>query len=388
MAVISIIAGVLAWILGIGVFAARPGNSQNRRFGALMAIEGVFLLTFFGVTQFVDDPRWAAPLVSVSMIALLCLPWFYLSFIGTVEAKAAAPFRGIRGFLTLILGIASVGYLHFGVLAKGQRTIQEFDEGLVRWGYEYALDGASIMPFVAVIAGVLLTGLVGLYGLIVALQAWSQAPYDSPSRRRNGLLAIAFGIRDTSLLLAFLILPLLNLAFPDLQSLDDAAFLFFLPPIADLIFIPLVAYGVIRAEVFGIELTVKRNIPRAVFVGALVAGFVIVNEIVENLLTQQAGVIAGISTAVVLAFAFRPIERLGFRLANVALPEVEANAVYFDARKREVYRDTFESMLRDGRIDAQEQVILEKLRARLEIPDDVVAQIEGEIMPVMSGPPG
>lgn len=108
------------------------------------------------------------------------------------------------------------------------------------------------------------------------------------------------------------------------------------------------------------------------------AVFFVASELAANLLTARLGAIAGVVAAGLLVFALAPLQRLGDRVAETALPGVRDTAEYRTVRKREVYRAAAESAMADGAMSGKERDVLATLADQLGLSAREALDIERE----------
>ena len=80
-------------------------------------------------------------------------------------------------------------------------------------------------------------------------------------------------------------------------------------PMAVLFYVPLVAYGVLRVQLFDIDLRIKRGLKLGTVAAAFVAAFFVISEFAGNYLSDQFGAVVGILGTGTLIFFLDPIQR-------------------------------------------------------------------------------
>lgn len=213
--------------------------------------------------------------------------------------------------------------------------------------------------------GVLLAGLVPLLAAVVLVvrNAWR-------TRDRQDL-------RDAAVLLVALPLPFaVNAVLAGVGS--DVANIVNLG-IWRSIFAGMVAYAILRHQMFGIELTVKRGIRHSVVASSFVGVFLVVSEGAEILIASQLGTVVGLGAAVLLALALRPLEGFAKRVADLAMPGVKPVAEMTRRDQLEIYREQFAIAYEDGVVSEEERQLLDSLKERLELADEEVERVEAEV---------
>ncbi|HVM44597.1 MAG TPA: hypothetical protein VM582_01580, partial [Candidatus Thermoplasmatota archaeon] len=155
---------------------------------------------------------------------------------------------------------------------------------------------------------------------------------------------------------------------------------FMIFPLIWIVYIPLVGYGILRTQLFDIDIRLKRTVSRGTVAAIIVAIAFVVSELAAQLLSDRAGPFLGIAAAGVLVFAMAPLQRVADRLTNVAMPGVDARSpAYVTYRKMEVYRAALEGALEDGDVTQKERAMLARLRGNLDIGDDDARALEADV---------
>ena len=217
--------------------------------------------------------------------------------------------------------------------------------------------------------------LAELYGLIVAISAYRNA--GNPMAKQRALLfAIAFGIRDVfgaAFVIYFVALDGYFRPYGDLGWLLTV-------PVVDLFFYSLLTYGILKSQLFDIDLRLKTVLRRSMVALPYGLVFLVVKEGVEQfLLLPFDGFWVGLLAAGSVVLLMRPIQENAEVLANRLLPSVDASPSYLDARKEDVYRHALETFLEDGIITMRERKVLDRLRADLAIDPSRALALENSV---------
>lgn len=144
--------------------------------------------------------------------------------------------------------------------------------------------------------------------------------------------------------------------------------------------VALLAYGILRHDLAGLDAKVEWGVSKTTVAGVFIAVFFVVSEGAQVLFADVAGdnEWIGVVAAGALVFALSPLQRFADRFAAKAVPGgAEAGA---DAEAR--YRDAVEMALADGEITREEERHLARLATRLGIdPERALAlreQVEEE----------
>jgi hypothetical protein len=226
-------------------------------------------------------------------------------------------------------------------------------------------------------------GVVSLFGLVAAATTWLRAARGTELRRKAALYAVAFLFQDLPVAVYSFIFIFLADS-PLRTALGFAVYAVFFA------FPPLLTYALLRGQLFDIDIRLKITLRRSVVVSSFVVVFLLVSQILENVVDARLGYIAGGIATTLLLLALNPLQKFAERLSNVAMPKVEDTELYRGYRKLEVYRDAFEAFLMDGRVSKRERLALERLRTKLGLSWGIVERLEADhgVPTPAGGPPG
>ncbi len=361
LGVVGLIAAAAALGMAAFLLAVAHGNASNKRLALVLAAEGLHIGVFNGALAFVVDGRDAMPLLRVGLAALAFLPFAYLAFLGGLDTPLARPLRP-RPSQAALLGLGGAAALF--VAARPDPFL--------------ASDGVNVAPTFGFFLLEAVVYAVNLYGLVASLDAYLRAP-TGISRGRARAFAVAFGARDAVSAAFVVYVVLVAQRIPTLTSAADRLvhgydFVSFIV----LLYVPLIAYGIVKYQLFDIDLKIKRSIRVSAIAGAFLAVFFVVAQIAQNWL-QQYGVVVGGAAAGLLLFALNPIQKAAERVADKAMPGAKATPEYLAFKKLEVYRAAFEGVLEDGRVSAKERAMLIGLRAKLNISEVDASALEEDV---------
>jgi hypothetical protein len=249
---------------------------------------------------------------------------------------------------------------------------------------------ASVALFFAVILSPMEIGLTLLYAtmsllfayaLVASIHAWRVAA-PGIARTRAGIFALAFGFRDVCWGFIYLYgirliaMGLLDAPEPDIHYIVYAAGTF--------LAVPLIAYGILRTQLFDIDLRIRWTIKQSTVAAVFVAIFYIVSEGADRLLESEFGNIAGLIASALLVFFLVPLQRFAERVASAAMPNTENTPEYTMFRKLQVYEAALTEALPDGKISDRERELLNRLRDSLGISLSDANAIEGELQKGLS----
>jgi hypothetical protein len=216
----------------------------------------------------------------------------------------------------------------------------------------------------------------------VAISAYRHA-LNPIGRQRALLFVVAFGIRDlfgAAFVIYFIVLGGYFLPGGDVLFILTV-------PIVDLLFYCLLTYGILKSQLFDIDLRLKTVLRRSMIALPFAAAFFVVTETVERfLLLPFDSFWLGLLAAGSFVLLIHPIQARATAIADRLLPAVDASPDYLEGRKDEVYRNAFETFLEDGVIAARERKVLDRLRADLKIDLARAIAIETAVAPSTGEP--
>jgi hypothetical protein len=144
----------------------------------------------------------------------------------------------------------------------------------------------------------------------------------------------------------------------------------------------LVAFALVRHQLFDVEVKVRWTIARSVVAIFFLAAFLVASQLGQNFLNQQFGWEVGGVAAGLLVFALTPLQRLGESTAHILFPqqrEADGHTLGL-AEKRRLYEDQLRLAWTGGTISARERRMLNHLRDQLRLSADDAADIESRIL--------
>ena len=372
----GLVAAFVAWSAAVFVLRTTPDNRVRRRLALLLFAEGLMIITSIaGPLQWIQDPIWYHRVLTLHALADSLIVAAYLPTLAAVLDTRHVRFFGTSPGLWVPVGFGSACAI--GSLLRPDLT----------WGPILpavdpaygALAAESVGPIESLAFALLM--LSYLYGLIATLLAWKQAD-NALTRRRNGLLALAFGTRDifwgfvfvaavmgTAIYGAEIPTHMVVLSIWNLQ----------IPAGALILYILLLAYGIAIDHLFDIDLKVKWTLRRGTVAAAYIAVFFVVSEGAQTFLSDQLGTVLGLAATGLLLFALAPIQRAAERIADTAMPNVQDTPEFRMFRKLQIYGQAFADSRCDGGPNAVQRVALDQLREELELPTSDVADLEARL---------
>lgn len=351
-------------LLGVAVFTflAAPGRRVNRWL-AVVFLGYASGCAAAALLYSVDDQASAhaaqALIVVAFTSALLCYP----IFLGHALDRAAPAFLRSPAFAGLAL--ATAGGIAVAVLAWPESVaVGYFSTPYARFE---TIPGSSQGVMIALGFG------VSLGGLLLSLRAFFKAPPGTPTRRKAGFFLAAFGVQDAGLVVQTAIVA----AMPPGSLVWNVANVAGFSTVLAVASV-LVAYGMVRYQLFDLDVRIKLGVRTSTVAAAFLAVFFVVAQFVEAY-AGRFGTVAGALAAGLLLFALRPLQRAAERVADTAMPRVSGDQDYLAYRKIEVYRTTVEEVASDGVVTDDERRLLTRLAAKLDLGETAARAIERDV---------
>jgi len=366
---LGIPAAIVAWGFALYVFVVAPPTRGARFLIAMLLVDGLAVITSYNNLLYVNPllaslglPLVPGELHQVSDWAVIAV---YLPFVGmTLSSPLANPLKHpIVSRVTLFggLGIAVL------ILFLPDDVRQKLN-----------------VPFYIVIC-------IGLtWGFAAALHTWFTAS-SVAERERARAFTLAFGMRDViwTLTFAYYSAMFYGLIGQGLEEVPNKynTYPILLPlsyELAVIVYVPLVAYGVLRVQLFDIDLRIKRTLRRGTVAAAFVATFFIVSEFASDYLSSRFGTVLGILGTAALLFFLDPIQRAAERLSNAAMPNTVDTPEYESFRKLQVYDSALRAALEDGHISARQRRVLDSMIKSMGIDQNVAQRMEDDALTAIS----
>lgn len=366
IAIPGILALAFSWSLALAVFLTGPGLRRDRLLALLLFVEGTAWGTGSGFLYVTDSAQVAWYLQAVFIAMLLALPCCMLAVAGTLATPWLAPMRSRAGLIVLA-GWAVVGEAF--LVADPQRFLGAI---VPAW---YATWDADLPP--AAIGALNIVGLTGIVSLAGSISAWRRSAHGTWARAQARAFALAFGVHDVGMFCA-MVLPGNVVPSPPSGQFSDVLIILGVN-FTSLAFVLLLSYGILKVQLFDVDLRIKRGIRRSTVAGAFVVVFLVVEQLVQNWFTGRFGLLLGALAAGLMLFALGHIRHFAQHVADRAMPDVTATPEYVAFRKLEVYRAAFEGLFADAVLNDKERAALERLRIKLAIRPPDARAIEDEV---------
>jgi len=116
-----------------------------------------------------------------------------------------------------------------------------------------------------------------------------------------------------------------------------------------LLAVPLIAYGILRAHLFDIDLKIRWTIKQSTLAALVVAIIFLVSEGASTFLSAELGTVAGLIGAAVVIFFLTPLQHFAERVAATAMPRTQKPLEYVAFRKMQVYEAALIDAMSEGR---------------------------------------
>ncbi len=355
--ILALVALVMCWSFAAVLYRVGTTGSVARKLSLLLVVEGVTLIStgyidlFFtpAVTSRNWYPVWFRAEEIVHTLGDCAMLALYPPFLATaLKTKLTHPFAENRVQVTLM--VASVA-LFFAVLL-------------------------SPLKFGATLLYLLLTLLFG-FALVASFQAWQSASGAARSRARA--FTLAFGFRDVcwGIVYGTAIWMIWSGQYALVDS-NASTPIYIVYAFGTLLAVPLIAYGILRAHLFDIDLRIRWTIKQSTLAAAIVAIVFAASEGADRFLSANLGSGAGLLAAALVVFFLAPLQRLAERVASAVMPNTQNTPEYIAFRKMQVYEVAIEEALVGG-ISQKERALLNRLRDSLGISSLDAETLEREL---------
>lgn len=355
--ILALVAVAMSWTLaGVLLRVSAPG-SVARKLSLLLFIEGMTL-----------GSSAAPTFVLTSLADFLNAHPLYAEALGAVHA----------------FGDCAMLALYPPFLAAALRTgmTRPFLDTRVRVG----LMVAAALLFLYVVfsryepvgVSLLFLGLVATfsYAFVASLQAWHGS--SGAARSRALAFVLAFGFRDLcwGYNYAFATWEMWTGRIPLAEGVDTGYICYIL---GTLIAVPMIAYGILRTQLFDIDLRIRWTIKQSTLAGIFVAIMFFISEAASTFLSAELGSFAGLLAAAVVVYFLAPLQRFADRVASAAMPNTKNTPEYLAFRKMQVYESALAEAQSENGISDRERLLLNRLRDSLGVSEADAETIEREL---------
>lgn len=354
---LAVVAVAMCWSLSVVLYRVSMPGSSARKLALLLVVEGLTLVS----TGFID-------------LFLTASARAHDLYPGWAWGEGIVHTLGDCAMLAL--------YPPFLAMALQTKLTRPFEHRRVR----IALAGAAALLFVAVMTTPLQLGatllyllltLLFAYALLASIHAWRIA--SGPARTRARAFAIAFGIRDICWGLAYgSAIGMIWSGTYQVVDPDASSPIYVIYALGTLLAVPLIAYGILRTQLFDIDLRIRWTIRQSTLAGLIVAIIYLISEGADRFLSSELGNVAGLLAAGVVVFFLAPLQRFAERVASVAMPNTENTPEYAAFRKLQVYEAALAEAMQGG-ISEKERALLNHLRESLSVSAVDAETLEREL---------
>jgi hypothetical protein len=343
--ILALVAVAMCWALAMVLFRVGTPGSVARRLSLLMAFEGVTLIS----TGYIDlllspelqahqfFPKWLMVEEILHTLGDCVMFALYPPFLAAaLQTSLTRPFGSKQ--MQILLAVAAL-ILFITVLT-------------------------SPMWFGATLLYTLLSLLFG-FALVASIHAWHIAKGAARNRARS--FAFAFGIRDVCWGLAYSF-AIGQIWFGEYHVVDPDASsaIYVVYALGTLLAVPLVAYGILRTQLFDIDLRIRWTIKQSTLAAVFVTLIYLLSEGADRILSEELGNFAGLLASAIVIFFLAPLQRFAEGVASLAMPNTRNTPEYAAFRKMQVYEAAVEEALQGG-ISEKERVLLNHLCDSLKI---------------------
>jgi hypothetical protein len=147
-----------------------------------------------------------------------------------------------------------------------------------------------------------------------------------------------------------------------------------------LLYIPIVAYGILKVQLLDIEIRLQSSITNTVLAGAFVAVFYLVSEGVNSFIEKQFGDVLGLVVCAVLAIFLALLHRWAGRFTERLVGADTDSPDYAANRGLQIYSASVEEALAYGEINPGQIALLDRLRQSLQVSEDDANRVERELL--------
>ena len=356
---LAIIACALCWSLAAVVFRVSLAGSAARQLSLLLVVEGAGMISTgyldLFLTEATRSASWYPAFFRVEEVIhtagdCLELALYPPLLAAALRTRLTSPFGTKRARIVLLI-LAAMLFV------------------LVLWG---PLKIGGTILYVSLV-------ILFLYALVVSLDAWRRAA--GIAKSRAGMFAIAFGIRDVcwSIVYAWATVMLWQGTYAIVDP-NAPAIPLLLYAIGTLLAVPLLAYGILKTQLFDIDLKIQRTIRQSTIAATFVAVFYVVTEGADRMFEAELGTWIGLLASALLIFFLAPLQRFAERVSVAAMPNTEDTPEYAMFRKMQIYEEAIVEAHSEGGISEKERALLARLRDSLGISESSANAIEADVI--------
>jgi len=224
----------------------------------------------------------------------------------------------------------------------------------------------------------LLLSLLFGFALVASIHAWHIQTGAGRTRARS--FAIAFGVRDVCWGFVYIgAILMIQAGQYEVVDGDASSPIYIVYALGTLLAVPLIAYGILRTQLFDIDLRIRWTIRQSTVAAAFVAVFYLVTEGADRFLAEELGNWVGLLATAMLVFFLAPLQNFAERVATMAMPNTQNTPEYAAYRKLQVYEAALSDALPGG-ISQKERALLNHLRDSLAISSADAEALERDLL--------
>lgn len=354
---LALIAAAMCWSFAVVLFRTSMAGGVARKLSLLLVVEGVTLISTGFLDLFLTEsvrasptyPTWVWFEMIVHTFGDCAMLVLYPPFLAAaLQTKLTRPFE--QKSVQLVILLVSVA-LFFAVF------------------FTPLWLGATLLY--------LLLSLLFGFALVASIHAWHIQMGAARARARS--FAIAFGVRDICWGIVYGgAIVLIYMGQYSVVDSDASSPIYVVYALGTLLAVPLIAYGILRTQLFDIDLRIRWTIRQSTVAAAFVAVFYLVTEGADRALSSELGNWIGLLASALLIFFLAPLQRFGERVAALAMPNTKNTPEYAAYRKLQVYEAALQDAMPGG-ISEKERALLSHLRNSLGIAPADAASLENDL---------
>lgn len=401
IAVLSLIIGIFSIFLGLLVIKTKSDDQRNQILATILMLEGFGLIGWQWSWAF-PHKEWMIPLVIfgslVRYMSFIALSFCFLSLIGFQKHRIVKALKLPRVRNGLWIG-GSIFAIVFTIVASdslfhadwsGACGSLEHDAWMAdKFGPDWESEGVKCdsttgwdhfhYEYKPALSAIILIfyGSTSIFAT-VALFVSFRSLENNIEKRQARAFGLAFGMKTGFIALGVIFSVLLLANMENVNEDNRAyfhaiAFTFGMFVIGLLLESVMLAYGILREQIFGIESIFRKGMTSSILTFFAVIAITAVVELLQANLSQGYGLAGGIVLALLMTAGKSPLIFSINKITNILMPEST------ESKEEAFYRSQFELMKDEGVISERDRTILQSLSKQLELSDEQVDIIESGI---------
>lgn len=338
----GLFAVLMAWSLAVFLLRSATRDRLTVLFAIVLFVEGLVLITAgAGLTRLLNLDVTLDYYLAHHIADCIMLVVYPMFLAWALPQKSLRVLRTGKGIAVLVF-IALIALVDW-------------------WAAQYRLI-AIFLPVMFILAFVL-----ALHAVFTARTTLA--------RRRAVLFAVAFGLRDVAWSVVYLSGffdwhrgdPVINLVFEQIYAGST------------LLYIPIVAYGILSVRLLNIQLQVRKGVKRGLMAAAFVALYFLITEGAATFLSDQFGSVLGLIGATLVVLLLTPLQKMADWFSK-ELVTVDESTEYKSYRKLQMYATAVEDALAHGDLGPSQRALLDRLRESLQLSPENAARIEADLL--------